>query len=61
VVPDNTVHYVSSDSDEKDTLPAHEDSDIGILEDPLDLDIDMQPHYAYNSGLLGKAKARAKR
>jgi hypothetical protein len=62
VVPDNTVHCVSSDSDEQDAGPInrHEDSDIEMIEDELDLDIDMNPRYAYNAGLLGKTKARRK-
>jgi hypothetical protein len=48
VVPDNAVHLVLSDSDEEDAGPpiTHDDSDIEMIDDPLDLSIDMQPTYA---------------
>jgi hypothetical protein len=63
VVPDNAIHLVLSDSDEDDAGPliTHDDSDIEVIDDPLDLSIDMQPTYAYNSGLLGKIQRRGRR
>jgi hypothetical protein len=62
VVPDNTIHYdlgsdLSNDSDQsQDTIARsiRTDSDFEMLDgdDPLDLDIDMQPRFAYNTRLL---------
>ena len=64
IVPDNTVHYdlnsdISNGSDEflgVDARSRRADSDVEMLggEDPLDLDIDMQPRFVYNARLLRK-------
>ncbi|KAI4649312.1 hypothetical protein J4E93_003628 [Alternaria ventricosa] len=64
IVPDNTVHYdlnsdISNRSEEflgVEVRSRRADSDVEMLdgEDPLDLDIDMQPRFAYNARLLGK-------
>ncbi|KAI4910271.1 hypothetical protein J4E90_007704 [Alternaria incomplexa] len=64
IVPDNTVHYdlnsdISNGSDEflgVEVRSRPADSDVEILdgEDPLDLDIDMQPRFAYNARPLGR-------
>jgi outer membrane biosynthesis protein TonB len=63
VVPDYAVHLVLSDSDEEHAgaLVVHDDSDIEMIDEPLDLSIDMRPTYAYNSGLLGKIQRRGRR
>ncbi|KAI4621971.1 hypothetical protein J4E80_004346 [Alternaria sp. BMP 0032] len=68
IVPDNTIHYdlnsdISNGSDEflgVEVRSRCADSDADMLdgEDPLDLDIDMQPRFVYNARLLGK-RARA--
>ena len=62
IVPDNVIHYgldsdVSNDSGHSTNTRVHnrcEDSDIELLDvdDQLDLDIDMQPRFAYNARLL---------
>jgi len=64
VVPDSIVHYdlnsdISNGSDEVlgiEVRNRRADSDAEMLdgEDPLDLDIDMQPRFVYNARLLRK-------
>jgi len=64
IVPDNTVHYdpnsdISNGSDEflgVEVRSRRADSDAEMLdgEDPLDLDIDMQPRFVYNTRLSRK-------
>lgn len=61
IVPDNVIHYdldsdVSNDSGHSTNTRVHnkcEDSDILDVDDQLDLDIDMQPRFAYNARMLG--------
>jgi len=68
IVPDNTVHYdlnsdISNGSDEFLGVEvrnrcAGSDAEMLDGEDPLDLDIDMQPRFVSNARLLRK-RARA--
>jgi hypothetical protein len=61
IVPDNVLVYISDkegdDDDDLLTSTRHEVSDVDMLDDDgLDLDIDMQPRYAFNRKLLWKAR-----
>jgi hypothetical protein len=70
VVPDNVIHYdvdleISEDSDQStstDVRNRYVDSDSAMLDgdDPLGLDIDMQPRFAYNARLLGDIRRARK-